>query len=104
MIKSELILHLCQRFPDIAEKSVAQATNQLIKLMADSLCDGQRIEIRGFGSFSLHYRPPRKAHNPKTGEKVVTEAKYSPHFRPGKELKELVDASRKSDSETESSI
>ncbi len=62
--------------------------------MSEALIHGQRIEIRGFGSFSLHYRPPRNAHNPKTGEKVVTEAKYSPHFKPGKELRERVNSSR----------
>ena len=62
--------------------------------MSEALINNQRIEIRGFGSFSLHYRPPRNAHNPKTGEKVVTMAKYSPHFKPGKELRERVDASR----------
>ena len=62
--------------------------------MSDSLIKGRRIEIRGFGSFSLHYRPPRNAHNPKTGERVVTVAKYSPHFKPGKGLRDLINQSR----------
>jgi integration host factor subunit beta len=62
--------------------------------MSEALIQGKRIEIRGFGSFSLHFRPPRRAHNPKTGQKVVTEAKYSPHFKPGKELRERVNASK----------
>lgn len=91
MIKSELISRLCRRFPNIDEDTIAEATNALIKKMSESLCDGRRIEIRGFGSFSLHYRPVRKAHNPKTGERVETQPKYSPHFKPGKDLKNLVD-------------
>lgn len=81
---------------DMPEKQVADSVNKILELMSDALIKGQRIEIRGFGSFSLHYRPPRNAHNPKTGEKVVTLAKHSPHFKPGKELRERVDASRAS--------
>lgn len=94
MIKSELIESLAAEFTRLPEKKVADAVNKIIDMMSGALIDGKRIEIRGFGSFSLHYRPPRKAHNPKTGEKVVTDAKYSPHFKPGKELRERVDASR----------
>jgi integration host factor subunit beta len=60
----------------------------------DSLISGKRIEIRGFGSFSLHHRPPRQAFNPKTGKRVTTEAKFIPHFKPGKALKEGIDASK----------
>jgi len=78
----------------LPEKSVSEGINQILELMSKELIEGNRIEIRGFGSFSLHYRPPRNAHNPKTGEKAITEAKYSPHFKPGKELRERVDASR----------
>ncbi|KTD19589.1 integration host factor subunit beta [Legionella londiniensis] len=96
MIKSELIANLAAKMTHLPEKQVTQCVNTILDLMSDALVQGQRIEIRGFGSFSLHYRPPRNAHNPKTGEKVVTEAKYSPHFKPGKELRERVDASRKS--------
>ena len=94
MIKSELIEHIAARMTHLSEKKVADGINKILELMSKALIDNQRIEIRGFGSFSLHYRPPRNAHNPKTGEKVVTEAKYSPHFKPGKELRERVDASR----------
>jgi integration host factor subunit beta len=94
MIKSELIERIAARMTHLTEKQVADGINRILELMSDSLTDKQRIEIRGFGSFSLHFRPPRNAHNPKTGEKVVTEAKYSPHFKPGKELRERVDASR----------
>ncbi|KGP62337.1 integration host factor subunit beta [Legionella norrlandica] len=94
MIKSELIEHIAARMTNLTEKQVADSINRLLELMSEALINGQRIEIRGFGSFSLHYRPPRNAHNPKTGEKVITEAKYSPHFKPGKELRERVNASR----------
>lgn len=94
MIKSELIERIAARMTDLTEKQVADSVNKALDLMSEALVKNQRIEVRGFGSFSLHYRPPRNAHNPKTGEKVVTEAKYSPHFKPGKELRERVDASR----------
>lgn len=94
MIKSQLIANLAAKMTDLPEKQVADSINRILELMSEALIDGKRIEIRGFGSFSLHYRPPRNAHNPKTGEKVITEEKYSPHFKPGKELRERVDVSR----------
>lgn len=94
MIKSELIDKLAKVKTHLSEKSIAEGVNSILNLMSGCLSDGKRIEIRGFGSFSLHYRPPRNAHNPKTGEKVVTVAKYSPHFKPGKLMRERVDASR----------
>lgn len=94
MIKSELIANLAAKMTHLPEKQVTDSINQILELMSDALIQDKRIEIRGFGSFSLHYRPPRNAHNPKTGEKVITEAKYSPHFKPGKELRERVDASK----------
>ena len=94
MIKSELIEHIAAQMTHLTEKQVADGIYKILELMSDSLIKNERIEIRGFGSFSLHYRPPRNAHNPKTGEKVVTKPKYSPHFKPGKELRERVDASR----------
>lgn len=94
MIKSELISTLIDKLKDTSEKKISDGVSLIIDAMSDALSKGERIEIRGFGSFSLHFRPPRNAHNPKTGEKVVTEPKYSPHFKPGKELKERVNASR----------
>ena len=94
MIKSELIANLAAKMTHLPEKQVTDGINHILELMSQALIKGERIEIRGFGSFSLHYRPPRNAHNPKTGEKVITEAKYSPHFKPGKELRERVDASK----------
>ncbi|MFC3909840.1 integration host factor subunit beta [Legionella dresdenensis] len=96
MIKSELIDKLAAKITHIPEKQVGEGINKILDLMSNALIEGQRIEIRGFGSFCLHHRPPRNARNPKTGEKVKTEAKYSPHFKPGKELRERVDASRES--------
>lgn len=96
MIKSQLIENLAAKMTHLPEKQVTDGINRILELMSDALVSGQRIEIRGFGSFSLHYRPPRNAHNPKTGAKVITEEKYSPHFKPGKELRERVDASRDS--------
>jgi len=94
MIKSQLIETLAAKMTNLPEKQVTDGINRILELMSDALVSGQRIEIRGFGSFSLHYRPPRNAHNPKTGAKVITEEKHSPHFKPGKELRERVDASR----------
>ncbi|MCW5588456.1 MAG: integration host factor subunit beta [Legionellales bacterium] len=94
MIKSELITAIASKLTQVPEKDVGDAVNYIIELMSESLGNGTRIEIRGFGSFCLHYRPPRNAHNPKTGEKVVTASKYSPHFKPGKELREWVNNNR----------
>jgi|SRR5579862_6592709 len=94
LIKSQLIGELSKHFPTLPEKDLALAVNHIIEHMSDILSQGGRIEIRGFGSFNLHFRPPRRAHNPKTGEKLVTEPKYAVHFKPGKELREKVNANR----------
>lgn len=94
MIKSELIAELATKLTHLPEKQISESVNRIIELMSESLLKNHRIEVRGFGSFTLHYRAPRNAHNPKTGERVVTEAKYSPHFKPGKELRERVNESR----------
>jgi integration host factor subunit beta len=94
LIKSQLIIELSKRFPHLPEKDITLAVNHIIEHMSDTLSEGGRIEIRGFGSFNLHFRPPRRAHNPKTGEKLVTDPKYAAHFKPGKEMREQVNASR----------
>jgi integration host factor subunit beta len=94
IIKSQLIKNIASRLTHLPEKQIKDGVNCILKLMSDTLISGGRIEVRGFGSFSLHYRPPRQAHNPKTGEKVVTTGKHTPHFKPGKELRERIDASR----------
>lgn len=95
MIKSDLIALMASKMTQLPEQNVADSVNLLLDTLSESLGNGERIEIRGFGSFDLHYRKPRNAHNPRTGEKVITAAKYSPHFKPGKELRELVDNARK---------
>ena len=94
LIKSQLIAELSKNFPHLPEKDIALAVNTVIDHMSDTLSQGGRIEIRGFGSFNLHYRPPRRAHNPKTGEKLITNPKYAVHFKPGKEMRERVNANR----------
>ena len=94
MIKSELIANIAAKMTHLPEDKVADSINYILNLMSDSLIKGKRIEIRGFGSFTLHHRPPRNAHNPKTGERVMTVAKYSPHFKPGKGLRERINKSR----------
>ena len=94
MVKSELINRIVAKQESLSRRDIELSVNAILGCMSASLSENTRIEIRGFGSFSLHYRPPRKAHNPKTGDRVYTEAKYTPHFKPGKELRERVDASR----------
>ena len=94
MVKSELISKIALTQEGLSFKDVELGVNHLIEHMSKALANGQRIEIRGFGSFSLHERPPRNARNPKTGEWVYTKAKHTPHFKPGKELRERVNANR----------
>lgn len=91
MIRSELIARLAERFPSFVQKDADVAVNTILEAIADTLIRGDRVEIRGFGSFTLNYRPPRIGRNPKTGEKVAVAAKHVPHFKAGKELRELVD-------------
>ncbi|MBL8438148.1 MAG: integration host factor subunit beta [Zoogloeaceae bacterium] len=91
MTKSELILRLAERFPQLVAKDADCAVKMILDAMVDSLSQGGRIEIRGFGSFALNYRPPRVGRNPKSGEKVRVPQKYVPHFKAGKELRERVD-------------
>ncbi|TPE48020.1 integration host factor subunit beta [Maribrevibacterium harenarium] len=90
MTKSELIELLIDQQSHLPVKDVEQAVKAVLDHMSDALANGERIEIRGFGSFSLHYRAPRIGRNPKTGESVELSAKYVPHFKPGKELREMV--------------
>jgi integration host factor subunit beta len=90
MTKSELIEILSRRQPHLKADDVDLAVKSLLEMMGGALAHGERIEIRGFGSFSLHYRPPRLGRNPKTGDSVALPAKHVPHFKPGKELRERV--------------
>jgi len=90
MTKSELIEALAAKQPQLEHKDVELAVKELLEQMSSALAMGDRIEVRGFGSFSLHYRPPRVGRNPKTGTTVHVSNKYVPHFKPGKELRERV--------------
>jgi len=94
MTKSELIEMVAKKQRHLPAKDVELAIKHLLELMSQALADGQRIEIRGFGSFSLHFRPPRMGRNPKTGEAVALSGKYVPHFKPGKELRERVNTNQ----------
>ncbi len=93
MTKSELIELLVDRHDQLSVKDIELSVKAMLDHMTESLAQGHRIEIRGFGSFSLHYRAPRTGRNPKTGESVALDAKYVPHFKPGKELREQVNES-----------
>jgi len=97
MMKSELIERIARKQNHLAYKDVELAVKSLLEQMSNSLSSGERIEIRGFGSFSLHYRPPRSGRNPKTGDSVSLPGKHVPHFKPGKELRERVNDSMKKD-------
>ena len=91
MTKSELIESIAAKQSHLPYRDIEHSIKTLLDEMSKSLSSGQRIEIRGFGSFCLHYRPPRIGRNPKTGDSVSLPGKYVPHFKPGKELRERVD-------------
>lgn len=95
MTKSELIERIAMKQSQLSTKDVELAVKTLLEQMSQTLATGERIEIRGFGSFSLHYRAPRKGRNPKTGDSVQLTGKYVPHFKPGKEMRERVNDSIK---------
>lgn len=90
MTKSELIEILSQRQRHLKAEDVELSVKTILELMGGALADGSRIEVRGFGSFSLHFRPSRTGRNPRTGDAVALPAKHVPHFKPGKELRERV--------------
>lgn len=92
MNRSELIERVAAKHGRLPPRDVEQAVKMMIEHLSMALADGSRVEIRGFGSFSLHYREPRIGRNPKTGEAVALAGKYVPHFKPGKDLRERVDA------------
>lgn len=93
MTKSELIERIAAKQPQLSIKDIELAVKAVLEHMSQTLAQGERIEIRGFGSFSLHYREPRQGRNPKTGDTVELEGKYVPHFKPGKEMRERVNQS-----------
>jgi integration host factor subunit beta len=88
--KSELSERFAVRYPQLVTKDAEVTVKMILGAMAETLTQGQRIEIRGFGSFGLNYRPPRLGRNPKSGENVKVPAKYVPHFKAGKELRERI--------------
>jgi integration host factor subunit beta len=92
MTRSELIAAIGARFPSLVAEDVEAVVREILGAMTATLVRGDRIEIRGFGSFALNYRPPRIGRNPKSGDKVLVPEKYIPHFKAGKELRERIDA------------
>ena len=92
MTRSELIQRLADKFPQLVHADAEESVKTIIDAISNRLANGGRIEVRGFGSFGLNYRPARKGRNPKTGEPVDIPEKYVPHFKAGKELKECVDS------------
>jgi integration host factor subunit beta len=90
MTKSELIEKIAISQDQLPPRDVEQAVRMILEQMTSALLNKQRIEIRGFGSFSLHYRAPRTGRNPKTGDSVTLSGKYVPHFKPGKDLRDRV--------------
>ena len=92
MTRSDLVNQLAERFTQITVKDTEYAVKTVLDAMSDALARGHRIEIRGFGSFSISRRPPRVGRNPRSGEQVTIPEKLVPHFKPGKALREAVDA------------
>ena len=94
VVKSELIEALQKRMPDMMLRDVELAVNAILEQIARALETGGRVEVRGFGVFSLHQHPARKARNPKTGEAVYLPSRSVVHFKPGKEMRDRANASR----------
>uniref|UniRef100_Q47FH4 Histone-like bacterial DNA-binding protein n=1 Tax=Dechloromonas aromatica (strain RCB) TaxID=159087 RepID=Q47FH4_DECAR len=90
IVRSELSQRLHQRFPQLNRGDIDVAVGEILGAIGQQLAKGGRVEVRGFGSFALNYRPPRLGRNPMTGERVAVPAKWTPHFKAGKELRELV--------------
>jgi integration host factor subunit beta len=91
LTRSELIARLAERNPRLSPRDADEAVKSILETMTRALAEGGRVEIRGFGSFALNYRPPRVGRNPKSGERVHVPAKFVPHFKAGKELRSRVD-------------
>jgi integration host factor subunit beta len=92
MTRSDLVARLAERFGQLTQRDAEFAVKTILDAMSESLARGHRIEIRGFGSFSINRRPPRMGRNPRSGEQVLIPEKLVPHFKPGKALREGVDA------------
>ncbi|KAA5803876.1 integration host factor subunit beta [Alkalicaulis satelles] len=91
MIKSELIDRLAQAHPHLYQKDLERVVNAVLEEIAGALENGDRVELRGFGAFSVRNRPPRQGRNPRTGTSVSVKEKHVPFFKTGKELRERVD-------------
>src|SRR5882724_2988162 len=91
MTRSALVARLAERFSQLTQRDTEFAVKTILDAMSDALARGHRIEIRGFGSFSINRRPPRIGRNPRSGEQVIIPEKLVPHFKPGKALREAVD-------------
>ena len=91
MIRSDLVARLAERFGQLTQRDAEFAVKTILDAMSEALAKGHRIEIRGFGSFSINRRPPRMGRNPRSGEQVLIPEKLVPHFKPGKALREAVD-------------
>ncbi len=94
MTRSDLVEALAEKFPQLTQRDADMAVKAILDAMSESLIKGHRIEIRGFGSFSVNRRPPRLGRNPRSGESVAIPEKRVPHFKPGKGLREAVDNKR----------
>lgn len=92
IIKSGLVNAMSHRLSQLSEREISHGVTHIIEQIADALLHQKRVEIRGFGAFSLHYRASRLAHNPKTGQKLRTKPKYAAHFKAGKEMRERINA------------
>jgi integration host factor subunit beta len=92
MTRSDLVAKLAERFDQLKQRDAETAVHLILEAMSNALARGHRIEIRGFGSFSINRRPPRVGRNPRSGERVTIPEKLVPHFKPGKALREAVDA------------
>jgi len=90
MTRSDLVEELAARFAQLTHRDAELAVKAMLDAMADALVKGHRIEIRGFGSFSINRRPPRVGRNPRSGERVLVPEKRVPHFKPGKALREAI--------------
>lgn len=93
MNRSELVDNIVQAFPQLSKRQVEASVRVLQNAIAKGLDQGRRVEVRGFGRFDRLLRPARVARNPKTGETVLLQDRWVPHFKPGKELRERIDAS-----------
>lgn len=92
IIKSQLVSVISRKMTQLTERDVSHGVAHIIDKICQALIHQQRVEIRGFGAFSLHYRPARLAHNPKTGQRLQTKPKYAVHFKAGKEMRERINA------------